>query len=535
MSSSSRVLNHTFNFTRFSYKEFMKSLSFFHSLIRWLSLCLLSLLFCSCILDEFKAKRELSRRGYEEFSISDLEKEIKRENTEVAVLMVQSGLIKKESMNKKEEVFFQALGQEKIGVIRSLLQTDLALPKVKQSEALRKSVEMDSLANIRILLENDFPKTFMMEDGGNPVSYCISKGQHAMAKLLTTCNVSLKAKDDADEPLWLAVENEAPNWLVEQLAIGGADTNFTTKQGVPILHEIILNCSDDAVKALLLHDAKVGQLDAENKTSVFKAIATQEVSMVKVLADSGAELSHTDEEGRNYLHVSILFGDAEELAEYLLDQGVDLNDKTNEGKNALDLALEYSRMETAKLLFRKNAFVSSGTFDRLYQAGNKEALTMLIKAGQVDANSSLTNGDSLLIDSVKQSDLDIVKTLLEQGADPNARAIDGEPPFSYAVAMQNLECMRILHEAGAKVEYRFKSPPASRFKELIETEGAIKWFIQRDRGITPIMMACDQGDLETCKFLMENGAKNRSSSKYGFWPGNFAARRSITDIVQYTH
>ncbi len=496
-------------------------------------LCISSLFISSCGIDEFQAKRALYKRGYKDFSLSDFSKELDKENAEIATLMLRSGVIKNASKQKKSEFFFKALESKNVGILKSLLERDLDLSVSDQHKALLQSIEGNALGNVKVLLQNNFPKKFQMRNDTNPVSFCIAKGYNAMTRLLITYKVSLKSNRVSDEPLSVAIEKNSPSWLIELLARSGADTNFITEQGNPILHEIILNYPTGAIQATIDNNADITKLDTQNKTALHKAIGTQETSKVQILANAGADILELDDEGRNYLHLAIIFGDDITLVDYLLENNIQLNDKTNEGKNALDLALEYSRFKTAKVLFQKNAFVSSGTFNRLYAAGNSEAISLLIRAGQVDPNNSLSNGDTILIDSIKTNNLSITRTLLEQGADPELKGVDGEPAFSYAVAMQNLECIKLLHEFGAKVHYTFKSPPSKRFSDLIKTDGAIKWFMRSDKGITPVMMACDQGVLETCQFLMENGAKNRSSRKYGFWPGNFAARRSLTDIVQY--
>jgi len=340
-------------------------------------------------------------------------------------------------------------------------------------------------------------------------------------------------KEGEPMPIERALSNSEPSWVIQELVDYGAETNFKTQDDSPFLHEAILNCESDALVSVLKSDTDITVKDAEGKTALFKAVSTGEKKKVEQLILHGAEGKLVDESGRNYLHLSQIFGDNPELTEYFLKYELDPQALTKDGKNSLDLALEYSRIASAKVLIKNRTVSTKETFDRLFNAGNREAIGLLVKSAQVDPNAAVSNGDTILIDALKQEDAVMVKLLLEQGADANLSGGDREPPISYATALHNYECMKLLLEAGADPNIEFQSPPASRFEEIIKTEGAIKWFIERDPGITPIMMACDQGFLENVVLLREHGAENHGSKKYRFWPGNFAARRSITDIVQY--
>ena len=317
------------------------------------------------------------------------------------------------------------------------------------------------------------------------------------------------------------------------MANAGANTNFSTASGTPFIHDLVLKSDSDALSSALSHNTDITVLDSNQKGLMNKAIISGELSKIDQLVNKGINLKLLDTDQNTFLHQVQITHDSPSLTDYFLKKAVPLGAVNITGKNALDLALENSHFESAKLLIKQQAKITSGTFQRLYSDNNAEAVELLIQVGQIDPNTVLPTGDTLLIDAIKLNKTTITKALLGQNADPNLIGTDGEPPVSYATAMQNIDLLKVLIANGANVDFNFQSPAVERFEELIDTEGAIKWFIKRDSGITPVMMACDQGNLAMVKLLMENGARNAGSNKYRFWPGNFAARREINDIVQY--
>lgn len=493
-----------------------------------------SLFLTSCSIDEWRSKQVLSQKGLKEVTVSSLKETIVAKDSATASLIIQSGLTKETSLSENGELLLSAIEFNQSRVIHALIQKEVTFPAETQEVAMRSAIQGNQLGIVNALIKNGFPKELAMTDGTTPVAWAVAEKKQAMSRLLLSNDFNPDSKEDNTQPLEIAIKEKSPHWLIDHLVTSGANTNFLTKdEQAPILHEVILNSSHEALPPLLKADTDLNLLDKEGKTALFKAISTGELVKVEQLVLHGAEYQRIDEDQRNYLQLTQIFADSPKLTQYLLDKDLDPHHKNSEGKNALDLALEYKRLEAAKTLITNKAVTTSGTFDRLYNSGNREAIGIMIKAGLVDPNSSLSTGDSLIIDSIKQGNPEMVDTLLRQGADPNLRAVDNEPPLSYAVALQDLEICKLLLERGAEVDAPFQTPSAERFKEIVKTEGRIKWFIDRDSGITPIMMACDQGNLDLVILLRENGASNKGSKKYRFWPGNFAAHLSYTDVVQY--
>ena len=57
--------------------------------------------------------------------------------------------------------------------------------------------------------------------------------------------------------------------------------------------------------------------------------------------------------------------------------------------------------------------------------------------------------------------------------------------------------------------------------------------IQDSNGWTPLHYACDHGDLEVVKILINDGANLSKFSNTGFYPIHIAAQNNHCDVIQY--
>jgi len=119
------------------------------------------------------------------------------------------------------------------------------------------------------------------------------------------------------------------------------------------------------------------------------------------------------------------------------------------------------------------------------------------------------NLNKCLFGAAKEGDLDAVKSLIEKGADINAKDSDGRTPLMYASSYGYTEIVKLLIEKGAYVDA--KDP----------------------KGWTSLMYAVFDGNTETVKLLIEKGADVNAKSDFGCWTSLIlAARDGNTEIVK---
>ncbi|MBR4625451.1 MAG: ankyrin repeat domain-containing protein [Alphaproteobacteria bacterium] len=151
----------------------------------------------------------------------------------------------------------------------------------------------------------------------------------------------------------------------------------------------------------------------------------------------------------------------------------------------------------------------------------KNIVKYLIDAG-ADVNKKDKTGATALMKAGLSGDIEIVKMLIDAGADVNARTYTGDTALLYAINAQNAnpDIIKLLVNSGADVnaigEYStcFGSI-CSKKDSKINNEEMLKFFISKGAkvnikhnilGTTPLMSSVYSGKVETVKFLLDNGA-----------------------------
>jgi uncharacterized protein len=197
----------------------------------------------------------------------------------------------------------------------------------------------------------------------------------------------------------------------------------------------------------------------------------------------------------------------------LLREHVDVNSPQGDGATALHWAAYWDDLLAADLLIGAGANVNAINelgVTPLALAPSAAVVTRLLVAG-ANPNIVTATGESPLMAAARAGSVDIVKALLEHGADVNAaEKVRGQTALMWAVSQRHPDVVRILLEHGADVRTRTRSNPQLLYTG--ESSGAGRnpadWVMETiDRGgSTALMFAARQGDLESAKLLLAAGA-----------------------------
>ena len=128
---------------------------------------------------------------------------------------------------------------------------------------------------------------------------------------------------------------------------------------------------------------------------LFKAIRKNNIHMVQLLLDAGADINIQTKEGNTPLHIAV---NNTELVRMLIAAGTDINIKNNVGKTPLHWAALHERAEVAR---------------------------MLIKAG-ANVNIQDKYDNTPLRDAAAINSTEVARMLIDAGADLNIQDADGE-------------------------------------------------------------------------------------------------------------
>ncbi len=132
----------------------------------------------------------------------------------------------------------------------------------------------------------------------------------------------------------------------------------------------------------------------------------------------------------------------------------------------------------------------------------------LLDAG-ADASAANRYGVIPLSLACANGNPEVVDSLLTAGADPNALLPGGETVFLTAARTGRIEVVEALYEAGADVHFR-----------------------EPKRGQTALMWAAAEGNLDVVELLLEVGADPNATLDSGFTPLLFAVREGRIDVME---
>ena len=243
---------------------------------------------------------------------------------------------------------------------------------------------------------------------------------------------------------------------------------------------------------------------------------------------------HTaDNNGLTVLHAASRLGHLG-VVKLLLRRGADIDVLDKAGRSAAELASENGQAEVAKFISEYKA--NANTRNKLRSTSLESIEFGADDDGRDEANDSLHA-------AAEEGKIDRVKSLLEQGADINARNASNETPLEKAAAEGNVDVVRLLIELGAEVDSRdmWERTPlhwSSRdghldVSRVLLDHGANANARDEDYW-TPMHISGGNGHLEMVKLFLERGADVRAVNVEGQTPYQVSLRtgnREIADLL----
>jgi ankyrin len=243
-----------------------------------------------------------------------------------------------------------------------------------------------------------------------------------------------------------------------------------------------------------------------------------------------------------------------------LQRGTDVNAPQADGSTALHWAIYQDDLDTADLLIRaganpRAANLSGATVLSLAAInGNAAMIERLLSAG-ADPNERGPNGETPLMMAARNGNVDAIKVLVERGADVNAKEkLRGTTALMWAAANANPTAVEALIGAGADAgarsnntasrgrtardspspAERLSQEAGARLKDLAaakpqaaQVQAALALAAARapaaaarreGGGLTALVFAARQGDIESARILLAAGADVNQVTADGWSP-----------------
>lgn len=194
--------------------------------------------------------------------------------------------------------------------------------------------------------------------------------------------------------------------------------------------------------------------DAWSRTPFLLAVAAGDLEVARALFERGIDIHAKGHCGATALHLAGEYNHCH-LLDWLLAHDLPLDARNDFGNSALHAAVSRDCVNAAALLLQKGADVherDGNGFALIHTVSFKNEMAMLkllLNAG-AEVNDVSGGGDWPLKDACQSGDAAAVAFLLRVGANPNLTST-GETALFAAVSSDNLECVRLLLDAGADV------------------------------------------------------------------------------------
>jgi uncharacterized protein len=360
---------------------------------------------------------------------------------------------------------------------------------------LVEAVKRGDANAVRALLRQRVDVNVPEADGMTALHWAVQGNDPAMVRALLDARANVKAASRYGiQPLTLAATNGSAS-IINLLLKAGADPNTTTEAGEPVLMTASRTGNLDTIRQLIERGADVNARERWlGETALMWAAAENHEAAVRALAAAGADINARS----TTLEPPVL--------EFPRSGGPN-SPFPRGGWTALMFAARQGSIDAARALAELRADLDAVALPQTDIPLKPEDLR----------NVEQGIGTTALVFAIINSHYDLAAMLLEKGAKPNVADASGFAALYAAVDMNSLQwvqgrpapilrdrldavdLVKVLLDKGADPNARLKSRPLKRHHDAGST-------MNFGEGATPLLRAARTGDVAVMKLLLDAGA-----------------------------
>lgn len=249
----------------------------------------------------------------------------------------------------------------------------------------------------------------------------------------------VKNQDDYTNSIYRGKLSKIKRYIAE-----GYDINATSKDGLsPIFVAAALN-DEDFFFFLIEKGANIKQIANDNSTLLMAAIMGENPNIIRYLLKNGLDINTQARQKNTPLHLAFMKFNTY-LIELLMQEGADASIKNEKGVSGYDLAkkwkIDLDSLKKLDINKKKNGC------NQVFYAAQKGDIGALEKLASLKADFKNSCDEGLPLLSYSSDDKKIIKLLLANGVDINAKNSSGETALMHSTI--STKKVKILLELGA--------------------------------------------------------------------------------------
>jgi ankyrin repeat protein len=436
--------------------------------------------------------------------------------------------------------------------LRALVRqhANIDVPQEDGTTALQWAAHWNDLETVQMLLRAGANPKLANRYGVTPLSEAAAAGNGAMIEALLNAGADAKSLTTADgETVLMTAARSGDVKSVQLLLDHGAEINakenyrgqtalmWAAAEGHPAVVKLLLARGADWKVLSLARDTSMPKLSAASSVTPMArgglgalhfAAREGDIETGRVMLDAGVDVNSKDADSTTPLVVGIL-NKHYAFAKFLLDRGADPNLADARGRAALYATLDLRNEDYSALPSRKedDPYPSLDLIRVLLEKGaNPNAqLTKNLpgRSGMDSGDTTLDQGATPLMRAARAGDHQAIRLLLQHGADPKLTTKDGNTAFLFA----------------SGVGYRDKNTRGSESDALeglkILTALGLDVNQANPRGETALHGAASRGADSIVQYLVDKGAKVDAKTKLGLTPLDYAMGKNVVTQLPVPH
>ncbi len=474
----------------------------------------------------------------------------------------------------KNKILIDASKKGNIEIVKLVLNSG-SIDDFYANVALMYASKKGTIEIVQLLLDKDADVNAISDDGGTALMLASKKGNREIIELLLNSGADINAISNNGNIALIMAAESGHREIVEVLLNNGASNGSTNKAGSTALIVAAMNGHKEVIKLLLDNNADINAKDQYRCTALTYASRNGDKEIVKLLLDFGADghapirklikaaLLGKKEKGKRVLEKWVGINENDSIISNFIEEKRLLTSipeaksvqdifKRLENLSQLDsrletciedevlmadLAKEYCRLHSQQAeneLIDSIKQITSGPAVPLAYDTTLAKQSFHLKMYSIIAflaygmpffNNNLVA--VALVHAAKENHRQVVRKLLEKGADVNAKTIYGDTALMAACSNGFKEIVQLLLDHGADVNPidrsgNLKSTPLIEAsingnKEIVELliKNEANVNTADSPGRTALRMASCYGHLEVVELLLGKGADINARDRLG--------------------